>query len=327
LLLLLIGWTVEVRSGDLGPVFTMIEENDLVVDTDRDYTQGIKVSYLHTENQVPSFLRHWSDSVPALGYTRESDRIGFSLGQNIYTPGDITVSELIPSDRPYAGWLYGGFTWQRRGRDDGGADALEHFELQLGVIGPQSLAEEAQTWVHRLRGFETPQGWDNQLETEPGIALRYYRGWRLTPIPGAGRWLQIIPHVGMSLGNVETSFRIGGMARLGLNLPDDFGPQTISSLLTPEGGLPRGGKRGGPSLYVFAGAEGWMVAYTAFLDGNLWHDSHSVSREPLVTELKAGTVVAWRFLEVGFVAVLRTPEYETQGLSHRYGSLYGKVRF
>ncbi|NIT29347.1 MAG: DUF2219 family protein, partial [Candidatus Aminicenantes bacterium] len=33
--------------------------------------------------------------------------IALSVGQKMFTPRDITRRELIPEDRPYAGWLYG----------------------------------------------------------------------------------------------------------------------------------------------------------------------------------------------------------------------------
>jgi len=311
---------------DHGPVFSVLEENDLVVHTDRHYSQGIKLSYVGADGRVPDWLKSLSEGFPSLGFERRTDRWGLSIGQNIYTPNDITIPELQPDDRPYAGWLYLGFIWQRRGYTAEWLPTLESFELQLGIIGPESLAEQAQTWIHRLRGFELPQGWDHQLETEPGIALRYQRSWRWSP-KGRERWFDILPHTGGSLGNVETSMRLGGTARLGWNLPRNFGVQSINSLISNEGGRPRSLTGPNWGVHVFASAEGSLVLYTAFLDGNLFHDSHSVDKKPLVAEMKGGVALTSQWLELSLSYVYRTPEFEEQGLDSGYGVFSIKFLF
>ncbi len=204
-----------------GPAFTVIEENDLVVDTDRHYTQGIKLSYIHSENHVPHWLETLSDKLPEFGFDISALRMGTEIGQNIYTPGNITITNLQPNDRPYAGWFYTGLIFQRRGLTADRFPTLEHFQLDLGIVGPDSLADQAQTWVHELRGFETPKGWANQLHDEPGFALKYQRTWLLSPSAEDPRYFDFLPELGFSLGNVETSFRAGETIRAGLNLPDD----------------------------------------------------------------------------------------------------------
>src|SRR5207249_2047305 len=103
------------QSYDQGPVFSAIEENDLVVKTDRHYTQGIKLSYLQRDGDLPNFLDRFSKWVPTPGFEFGTNKFGYIIGQSIYTPADIQQRQLIPNDRPYAGWLYGGFALQRRG--------------------------------------------------------------------------------------------------------------------------------------------------------------------------------------------------------------------
>lgn len=318
---------VSAAEFDQAPVFTVLEENDLVVRTDRHYTQGIKLAYVHRDEAMPQWLHRFSDWLPSLGYSQKVARIGFSIGQNIYTPADIQISEPQPDDRPYAGWLYGGFSLQRRGLTADLWPTLESFEIQLGIVGPESLAEQAQTWIHQIRGFDLPQGWDNQLKTEPGIAIRYWRGLRLSPSEAASRYLDVIPHYGGSLGNVETSLRVGATLRLGWNLPDSFGVQTISSLLTTEGGWSPSRKRGEWGIHGFTGFETWFVAHTVFLDGNLWQDSQSVPKETTVVEWQGGVAVTFRRAELAFSFVARSHEFEQQAKANGYGSLSVKVRF
>jgi hypothetical protein len=310
-----------------GPVFTITEENDLVVDTDRHYTQGIKLSYLHSENHVPHWLETFSEKLPAIGFTASANRIGTQVGQNIYTPANISVTNLQSGDRPYAGWLYTGLIFQRRGLAAKRIPTLEHFQLDLGIIGPDSLAEEAQTWIHELRGFETPKGWDHQLHDEPGVALKYQRSWLLSPSADNPRYLDFIPHLGASLGNVETSFRMGATVRLGINLPDDFGVQTISSLMASEGGWSHDKKGGRWGFYAFSGLEGSAVGYTAFLDGNLFQSSPHVEHEPFVAEWKTGFVLVLSRVDTGFSYVYRTREFIGQQRDNGYGSVFAKIKF
>ena len=173
----------------------------------------------------------------------------------------------------------------------------------------------------------TPRGWQNQLHDEPGIALKYQRSWLFSPTATGPRWIDLIPHTGMSLGNVETSFRIGGTLRVGFNLPDDFGVSTISSLTTTEGGWSRS-RTGRPwGAYVFAGTEASTVLYTAFLDGNLYRHSHHVQKEPFVGEWKAGVGFLMHHVELAFTYVYRTPQFVLQGQNDSYGSVSLKIKF
>ncbi len=311
---------------DQGPVFTFIEENDLIVDTDRNYTQGLKMSFLHRDGWLPGWVAAVSKRLPALGYEERVAKFGYEIGQSIFTPGDTDTRQLLEHDRPYAGWLHGGLILQRRGYTAGRFLTLESFQMDLGVIGPESLGEEAQNGVHRLRHFDLARGWGNQLDTEPGLALKYQRAVSF-PLLARGRIADVIPSAGVSLGNVDTSLRAGVMLRLGTHLTRDFGPQTISSLITTDGGRSRSHPGWPVSAYVFTAVEGWAVPYSAFLDGNLFHDSHSVNREFYVGEWKTGFAVVFRFAEVGFCFVSRSREFQEQVKSHSYGSLFLKAKF
>ena len=315
------------QTYDHGPIFSLIEENDLIVKTDRHYTQGIKLSYLHKDGFFPLCSSNIYEGLPEWGFTKKQGKVGYEIGQNIYTPGNLMATSLLPNDRPYAGWLYTGLVLQRRGETASGWPVLESFQLDLGVIGPWSLAKEAQTWVHQLRGFDVPRGWSNQLKNEPGIEIKYqrsirFRGHALHPLD-----FEFIPHAGFSLGNVETTGRVGGQFRIGLNLPDDYGIQTIDSLTTTSGGHSRSQTFSRWGCYVFASSEGKAVGHNAFLDGNLFHNSHSVDKEYLVGDFKAGFAFVLPRAEIGFSYVLRTREFHGQTEPDRFGSVYLKAKF
>lgn len=317
-----------------GASFTLIEENDLFVDTDRHYTQGIRLCYLTGDKKIAQqdkdsedFLERSGRSLLAWGYEPKSYRIGYEVGQSMYTPRDISISTFQPADRPYAGMLYFGLNLQRRGEtSQHGTPTMENLSLLAGVIGPWSLAKEAQIWVHEIRGFDLPQGWHYQLKNEPALALRYQRFWLYRFGPRYKFNLDIIPDVGFSAGNPLTAAQVGGTVRLGWNLPDDFGVQYGDSLSIVSGG-PSPTRKSHWGLYVYGAADGRAVAYNTFIDGNMFRSSPSVDKEPFVADLRMGVVATSKYLEVGFSMVLRTEEYKAQTERDAFGSMYARIKW
>src|SRR5262249_55070467 len=150
------------------------------------------------------------------------------------------------------------------------------------------------------------------------------RAISLTAGTPAGRWIEVMPHGGFSLGNVETSLRVGTSARLGFNLPDDFGPQTVNALVSPDGGRARSQARGRWSAYGFFTAEGSVIGFTEFQDGNLWHESHHVAHEYFVGEFRFGFAVSAPRVESGLALVHRSRDFHGQDTYNRSGSIYFK---
>ena len=153
-------------------ILTFQFDNDMFGNTDQHFTHGTRLAWMAPEDHVPDWVTYGAAFVPLFDATA-SKRIVYSLGQSIYTPDDISVKTLVPDDRPYAGWLYVGI-----GLVSVSGDQLDNLELDLGVVGPHSYAEDVQKTWHGWFGFQRPQGWDNQLRDEPGILLTYERKWR-----------------------------------------------------------------------------------------------------------------------------------------------------
>jgi hypothetical protein len=202
----------------------------------------------------------------------------------------------------------------------------EDIALDVGVIGPWALGGEAQRWVHEIRGFTIPRGWNHQLQNEPGVRLKYSRAVRLWAYDNHGFGIDVTPRAGTSLGNVDTSLRAGGMVRIGYNLPDDFGYHTIDSLATTSGGKSRSEAiRWG--AYVFGGFDGRVVFYNQTLDGTMYHEGHSVQRNWLLGDSLIGFAVSANWLEFGYAHTFRSPEFSHQSQHDSFGSVFGKIRF
>ncbi len=310
----------------LGPAFNLVAENDMVVRTDRHYTHGTKSTLLGSEIAVareqPGFhLPVWlAERTPDFGATPHATRLGASLGQSIYTPTDISTAALQIKDRPYAGVLYASLLLQKRGATAGGTPLLDNWRLDLGVIGPESQAEEAQNTVHSVRKLDLARGWAHQLQTEPALALRYQRTWRWAQGAQDGWGWDFLPAAGVSLGNIGTYAAVGGQVRAGWRLPGDFGVQVIDSIALPSLGRTSGAatRRG---IFAFAGVEGRAVAYSAFLDGNLWQQSQHVDKFPLAADGKFGLVYSGKRFDVSLTQIIRTKEFVGQREIDAYGSL------
>lgn len=200
-----------------GSELQLFVENDMLARTDRYYTNGIKLGV-----GLPFALLQ----TPAAEVLRSLDpdngadiHVGLFLGQNMYTPRDITIASPQPDDRPWAAWLYlGGVAQRARG------NRLDTVEFDLGVVGPAALGEPVQKAWHRFVNVKQPQGWGNQGPSEPAFMLSYLQKRRFGT--GGNDNVDLVVHGGATLGTVMTLGRVGAMLRAGERL-SGFGPDTI----------------------------------------------------------------------------------------------------
>lgn len=303
--------------------YTLTSENDLYGfgNRDRYYTSGLRLSGVHDADCAAEEVRPLVDAVGAFSAS-PTTQVGWVLGQEIYTPGNTRRDPPNPEDRPYAGWLYGGLhlAKARRG-DDPAGDRVDVVELDVGVVGPPSLAAQTQVSIHHLIDSPRPEGWEYQLHTEPGFLVAYEHRRRLLAGEGSlGAW-DVIGVANGTVGNVSTHASVAASARWGSSLPRDFGVNTMrsSAVHVPDAD----GTDAHPALrwHVFAGVEARAVAHTIFLDGNTFRDSPSVDRETFVGELRAGLAIELGGFELGYTHVIRTDEFDAQPSEQEFGSI------
>ena len=305
------------RRGTLS--FTL--ENDLFAGTDRDYTSGVLLQYIGARNDLPDW-GHWAKD--RLGWLTDADswHVSYGLGQNMYTPQDIGLSTPPPDDRPYAGFLYGSLGLI--GNDDG--KRLDILQLDIGVVGEYSLAEDSQKFVHSVIGSQNPEGWDTQLENEVAFRVLFERTWRAgrkLPVDMFDLEVDFTPHAGGALGTVETYLAAGFGARIGQDLGDDFGPPRVRPALSGPGFFE---DQDGFSWYVFAGIQGRAVARDLFVEGNTFTDGPGLDVRRIQGDLQAGVAVQVLRTEVAFTYVLRSPQYIGQDHFARFGSVNLRFR-
>lgn len=294
-------------------VFSVLFENDIFFDTDRDYTNGVQFAYTTPPDDNPDRLVAIARAMPFFAETGRV-RTSYALGQNIYTPADTQLFTPPPNERPYAGYLYGAV-----GLLEENDTRLDQLQVQLGVIGPASLAANSQKWVHSILGQAKPLGWHAQLRDEPALNITYQRSLKVIPPQSIlGMVLDVEPHWGLAAGTVYDYANVGAMLRFGFNLPDDFGPLRIdpslpgSNFFKPVDGF---------SLYAFAGVDGRAIARNIFLDGNTWQASPSVVKKNLVGDLELGAAMTVSGVRLAFTHVFRSREYASQMSSDQFGAV------
>lgn len=318
LVVLNITFISELRAEDSKGSLTLALENDLFgAGSDRHYTHGTEITYV-SDTYQPAWLIKSAGWLPF--YQPSADtRLVWSLGQQIYTPADITVKTPQPNDRPYAGWLYtsAGLVTDNRAR----SHYVDKLEFVLGLVGPNSGAESVQKTVHKWTGSEQPQGWDNQLGTEVTADLQYQREWMLPLVDNA---VDIVPRVAITLGSARRDLGAGFSLRFGSGLDSDFGPPLIRPAAA---GMQYFKPKQSFYWYVFAGAHGRYVEHNIFLDGTSDHQGLSVRKNSWVGEMQAGLALGWENWRISLTEVIRTREFERQVDPDEYGAIAVSYRF
>jgi len=276
--------------------FAITFENDVFVNSDDNYSDGVQASWARRQTAGESGLcRHFRcDAGQDVTLTHK-------IGQLMYTPTDITNPTPQPDDHPWAGMLY----YQRS--YDLPISERESMTVSglAGIIGPHALAKQAQKFIHRhITDSPDPQGWDNQIGNSLGLmamleqrkAVGYLAGrpdaWSLN---SAWYWRA-------AAGNVMTYAAVGATLRFGYKQAllvggDNSGISTKSSAPIENRGVRSGGPggSGGDCLglawldcSVTANVELRAVAYNVFLDGRWGRDDPQVDSKVLVADTSLG---------------------------------------
>lgn len=312
------------RDQDKKDYLSLSFENDSIGNgTDSFYTNGVRLSWFNAQTPIPGFIQNLSDELYPFGMN-ETTSTYFSLGQNLYTPQDITLSRAQPDDRPWAAWLYGSV-----GLTTVTGNHVDDLELTLGVVGPPALGEQTQTFVHRhITSSPIPQGWDNQIEFEPGLIASWGRRWPQIWYAdfGTDARLTLQPNVTISLGNIYT-YAGGGVTLT-------FGPHQKTQQDMPprvRPAMPGTGYFDVPEKkwgwYSFASLDGRAVARNIFLDGNTFSDSAHVDKNILVGDASAGLAITFDDYRLSYSLNYRTKEFDGQDNPAVFGSLTLTTRF
>jgi hypothetical protein len=328
-----------------GGYLTFYLDNDLFGGTDRDYTNGLRLSWISEGeplfNVFPArdvlekiagesgdykLIRRISGFEEGSVRNRTLElNYGLSLTQQMFTPRDFASPTQPEGERRYAGWLGLGFSVHARD-----SRALNSVEVILGTTGENSLAEEAQNLIHDVRHIEKFEGWRDQIPNEVTLDLSFRQKRRATFLPEDSDGFSIdgLTEWGVRLGSFRTLASLGGFFRAGLHLPADFSDPRLSSTAYSHRYFEHG-RRDARNWSAFSlfGFNVAGIGHDASLDGPLFSDFDTGNdREPWVGEVYAGLGIRWKLLEISYLHTWRTAEYEQQDDGFNFGSLAFRVR-
>lgn len=279
-------------------------ENDSFGSSDRYYTNGIKIGGGIPADKVAGLFTRPPNALLDAITDGASNHFGLFIGQNLYTPRDISVAAPQPFDRPWAAWAYIGAVAQSVKED-----RLHTVEFDLGFVGPPALGRQVQSAWHQLVDAPEPMGWGNQIRAEPGLLMTYLHKRRY----GESSGVQLIPHAGFSVGTIATFVRAGGMLRAGQNMTG-FGPDGIEpggAMLKNARAQHDDGRRHDWEWFAFAGVDGRLIGHNIFLDGSLFRDGPGVARRDFVHDLLAGLSMRLHAVRFSVTKVHRSEEFTT----------------
>lgn len=255
------------------PIYALSLDNDSFGQgTDRHYTSGMRVEQIRTGARG---LLNWAVGANRQDVVHAERRI--AVGQQMFTPERKRRVHLQSDDRPYAGWLFASYEQATETYIDERRAAVD-----VGVVGPMSLAGETQNIAHKLMGVRNAAAWNTQESNAVGVLAQYsyVRRQQLGPVLNVAA--QSYWGVAGAAGNIRTSASLGAGVRLGRVENAGGG----ASLFSP-GRIDRFA-RNGRNWYVFGSGRVEGVARDGFLQGVGGHASHTVRAKPVVVEYQTG---------------------------------------
>jgi lipid A 3-O-deacylase len=282
--------------------FHYMYENDLFTGTDRYYTQGSVVEFMH-----PSLERSpISKLLIKIYHPQDVDHFIY-FRQDVFTPKSILNKTLDSTDRPYAGSFY--FTQK--------AVSKNHFanlttSLDIGILGPAALGEQMQKFIHAHTRNAEPIGWENQVANTPIIN---YDLWyeRALIIP---RGFELMFQAGGKAGMLYTNAEAGLKIRFG-----KMNPYFLKLKPTQQAKW---------ELFATASGTARYVQYNAVIEGVPWAKSIHVLTadkiERMVYKLDFSVNFFYKRLGLAYTSSFITPEFKG-GLPHGWGGCNVYYRF
>jgi len=279
---------------------------------DGGYTGGWRFDSGFARDATPG----WLEPLRAAGATLLGGpaTLNLSAGQLAYTPRDAKIAAPQPDQRPWAGMLYAAASVHRL--SDG---FFRSVELKLGVIGPGSLARQAQTGIHRLTGSDRPAGWGNQLRPRPAIEIDAVGSLRLATFGPLG----IDGDAGVVAGTVRNAANVGLGVVIGARPPALPAVSSVvhDHVIFDAAAMRALGDDGWHGLTAFAHAGGQVVASDQFVTGSTFGPQPDVELRRHVAALSAGLNWAvsrdWR---LSYVQTRRTSDYRSRNPAVSEGS-------
>lgn len=281
-------------------------DNDGLLGTDRGYTNGLFIKYnakstVNIKDSSPFVLKTIGNWLPL--HQDMNKGWGVTIGQQIWTPTDLTSPVEGKNDRPYTGLLF-----IETNVFEFSATSANKYSLMIGAVGPDTLAENSQSSIHELIGSPQPKGWARQIENQAVFNIGY-EGQRL--ITRSAGWLNKDYDTNLSgrvnAGNYQSELALGSTIRWGEALHESFasvgatpGNYIDSSVLSKS--------RSGHFYYL--SAEGRYRFQDITIDGARPNKLFNVHTEHWQATISSGTVYYQASWGLALSVIASTPDYK-----------------
>lgn len=196
-------------------------DNDGLLGSDRGYTNGLFFKFnsnstVDIENSSSFILKTIGSWLPLEQQSNKG--WGITVGQQIWTPTDLTSPFEGENDRPYTGFLF-----IEANVSEFSSESANKYSLMLGAVGPDAFGENSQKSVHSLIGSPKPMGWGRQIKNQTVFNFSY-EGQRL--LNRSAGWFDKDYDTGLSgrinVGNYQSEIALGSTIRWGENLDESF---------------------------------------------------------------------------------------------------------
>ncbi len=235
---------------------------------------------------------------------------GFKIGQQIYNPRWVKSDFPEDHNRPYAGYLYGEYSVTKRYA----SNAVLGMSFQLGIVGPDSQAEEFQKGLHSSFGFGEIIGWEYQIKNT--VAIQYGILYS-KPIFTKATTPKIDCHLysESTVGTAFTGTNIGILSRVSLS-------KSLTAM--HDSNFYKGLGTAKKELYFFILPKINLQLYDATIQGSLFNKDSPVtfSLKPLRFKAEAGFKWKYNRFNLSYVFNYTTDEIKNSSAT---GFYYGAI--
>jgi hypothetical protein len=291
--------------------FSVTVDNDGPLGNDKDYTNGVQFEFSGSftdfnDNRVGPYPIAMLDNSPENDY-----KWRLVVGQKIWTPTYISEPNPSPNERPYAGLLFTQMDMASISKTK-----THSLGLMLGITGPKSFAEEAQTFVHKITGSDTPNGWGNQIE-EALVANAIYDGnyriYASKETDGNSHEFSVPVHI--QIGNFRSEISAGTLWRWGQNLEGSFGSIETKNEMSFKPYMVNSKAKG---AFLFTGAETRYRFNDITIEGDRPDSTYQASIEHLQMSAVLGGAIYGESMGGSLTFAVKSKDFEQD--AHDYSA-------
>ena len=257
LFFLCIGWLPLFAVAQKGQEIGIISDNDLYTSSvnDKYYTNGLELYY----------RRLGQDENPEINKRQYE----FKIGQYIYNPHTRFAEDIRRIDRPFAGYLFAeagrNLFYQNQ--------SVLKTNLQLGYVGPNSFAKEAQEVFHDVFGYKRIYGWDSEIRNALAVQANVFVSKRI--VAGfSGDHVDFHVQAEANAGTIFDNLSAGLLARFSLK---KLLPVYNSNLYGATANADKSVYRSESEFYFYLNPGVNYQFYDATIQGSLFSNSSPVT--------------------------------------------------